>query len=57
MCNKVLVLIDVISDYLAPEGSFFIGKEAEKIVKNIKENVMAARTLETPVIFAKMFTL
>lgn len=51
MCNKVLVLMDFVSDYLAPEGSSYIGKEAEKIVNNIKENIMVARTSGTPIIF------
>lgn len=51
MVRSALLLINVINDYLTPEGKHFIGEDAEWIVANLESELTLARRSNIPVFY------
>lgn len=48
---KALLVIDMLQDFIKPEGKLYCGKDAEKIVPFIKKEIENTRKKEIPIIY------
>lgn len=48
---KALLIIDMLNDFIKPEGALYIGPAAEKVIPVIKERLDLFRQKKEPVIF------
>ena len=51
MQDRVLIAIDLLNDFLHPEGALYCGDEARKIIGPVKQRVLEARQAGGHVIF------
>ncbi|MFZ5644124.1 MAG: cysteine hydrolase family protein [Bacillota bacterium] len=51
MGKNALLLIDVVNQYLNPEGDLFIGDDSYSLIHNIREQLLLANKSNTPVIY------
>ncbi len=54
---KALLIVDMVADFIDPEGALYIGPVAEKVIPNIKSRLDRYRAEGNPVIFIGDFHL
>lgn len=51
MAKKALIIVDMLKDFLEPDGKLFCGEEARKIIPFVKEKLEAFRKDGLPIVF------
>ena len=51
MNNKALLLLDVVNDFLDPGGKLFIGREVDRVIVNIQDQLILASKSKIPVFY------
>lgn len=51
MPKKVLLVIDMLNDFMAEDGSLFCGQEARAIIPFINDRILEYRQEENPIVF------
>jgi len=49
--KKALLIIDMLNDFIQPDGALYIGKSAERVAAEIQRIIKEAREEEMPVIY------
>jgi len=51
MANKALLVIDMLNDFVAPDGALYVGDTVKKIIPEIQKKIAAAREQGISVIY------
>jgi nicotinamidase/pyrazinamidase len=51
MSKKALIVIDMLRDFIEPDGKLYIGPTAEKVTQAISEEIKKARSCRWPIIY------
>ena len=51
MSRKALIVIDMLRDFLEPDGRLYIGPTAQNVVEAVGREIEKARSCQTPVIY------
>ena len=49
--KKALLVIDMLNDFISPDGALYIGETAEKVTEEVKKTIEKARENGIPVIY------
>ncbi|NLS45367.1 MAG: cysteine hydrolase [Firmicutes bacterium] len=51
MSKKALIIIDMVRDFIEPDGKLYIGPDADKVVDAISQEIKRARACKQPIIY------
>ena len=51
MSKKALIVIDMLWDFLKPDGKLYIGPTAQNVIKNVQSEIEKARSCKWPIIY------
>ncbi|MGM0471916.1 MAG: cysteine hydrolase family protein [Bacillota bacterium] len=51
MAQQVLLVVDMLNDFLQEEGSLYIGSSAAEVIENVEQEIKAAQKKDLPIIY------